>query len=178
MVKVVDGRRLSVAGTTLTNEIYSTGRPTQSFQATGPKLSECNDFQVRNFFFSDNEKKLVYIRVLECGESKYGLCFFMGPLLPHIFGCFCSKEAKMRQKQRTTSLNMSLPATHEGFIQEINPWLCRKTNSVPGEPKAKCIAKYQNSQTGLNLDPKAWASPELDKGCSKQDGEAFSAKIE
>ena len=56
-------------------------------------------FQVPNFFFSDNEKKLVFIVVFECHESEYGIYFLRGPFLLHIFGTFCSKKAKIRRKR-------------------------------------------------------------------------------
>ena len=77
--------------------------------------------------------------------------FLIGPFLLHIFCTFCSKNAKIRQKRQTMSQKMYFPATHEGFVQNINPWLCMEKVCGPGEWKAKCIVKEHNSQTGQTL---------------------------
>ena len=40
-------------------------------------------------FSSYIENKLVFIRVFECGESKYGIYFLIGQFFLHTFGTFC-----------------------------------------------------------------------------------------
>ena len=45
-------------------------------------------------------------------------------------------------------------ATHEVFVQIINPWLRKETTCDPGQWKAQCLIEEHNSQTWQNLDPK------------------------
>ena len=48
---------------------------------------------------------------------------------------------------------MYFPAIHQGFIQKINPCLCRETIFCPGECKFACIVIEQLA-TWQYLDPK------------------------
>ena len=49
------------------------------------------NFKCQKFFFSHNEKKLVFV---ECDESIYGINFLIGPFLPHIFLHFLFKKGQ------------------------------------------------------------------------------------
>ena len=59
-------------------------RRTNSKLSGHMSLCECNDSQTPNI-----ENKLVFIGVFECGESKYGIYFLIGPFFLHTFGTFC-----------------------------------------------------------------------------------------
>ena len=97
--------------------------------------------------FHDNEKKWVLIGVVDCGESKYDVYFWIGPFLFYIFFPKLGKNGKSRQKN-----GASLSHNTWRVTRKIDPWLCREIEYSPGECKTKCLNESLPSSSITNCD--------------------------
>ena len=121
----------------------------KAFRSHMTKIMWVQWFSSAKIRSSDNENTLVFVGVFKYGESIYGIYFLIGP--SPFFWHFLLKKGQYKAKTANHVVKMYFLATHEEFVQNINPWLCRETICGLGEWKAKCMVKEHNLRTGQNL---------------------------